>query len=140
VADPPTVEKATLSTGNLKSLADSPAWNRLGGLVARVNRIRGYGDFLHYHWLASGKIDIVIESDVNILDIAACSVIVREAGGLFTDLRGEPLSLGTTSVLATTPRLHPLLLGELRYAANPTLASPSSMSPLSLSQIAEPVR
>jgi fructose-1,6-bisphosphatase/inositol monophosphatase family enzyme len=31
----------------------------------------------------------VIESDVNILDIAALTVIVEEAGGKFTDLEGR---------------------------------------------------
>jgi len=91
------------------------AWGRLGGLIPRLNRIRGYGDFLHYHWLAAGKLDAVIESDVNILDIAACSVIVHEAGGKFTDLQGAPLTLDTTSVLAATPALHGQFLQELRY-------------------------
>jgi len=96
------IGKATLSTGNLARLARSEAWGRLGGL--------------HYHWLAAGKVDAVIESDVNILDIAACSVIVHEAGGKFTDLQGAPLSLDTSSVLAATPALHSQLLQELRYA------------------------
>src|ERR1700716_3332373 len=72
---------AVVSTGNLKTLASSPRWNRLGGLIGRVGRIRGYGDFVHYHLLARGSLDVVIESDVNILDIAALTVIVREAGG-----------------------------------------------------------
>jgi len=35
-----------------------------------VNYSRGYGDFVHYHLLARGALDVVIESDVNILDIA----------------------------------------------------------------------
>ena len=63
--------------------------------------------------MAAGQVDAVIESDVNILDIAALSVIVREAGGVFTDLQGEPPGLETTSVLAATPGLHGQLLGML---------------------------
>ena len=55
-------------TGNLKTLAASPAWARFGGLIGSVNRIRGYGDFVHYHLLARGALDVVIESDVNILE------------------------------------------------------------------------
>jgi histidinol-phosphatase len=71
---------AAVSTGNLKSMAaDRARWNALGKLIERVGRIRGYGDFLHYHLLARGSIDLVIESDLNILDIAALVVIVREA-------------------------------------------------------------
>jgi histidinol-phosphatase len=56
--------------------------------------------------LASGRIDLVLESDVNILDIAALSVIVEEAGGVFTQMDGAPVSLETTTVLAGVPGLH----------------------------------
>jgi len=108
-----TLEEAALSSGNLKSLAAGAQWGRYGALVARVNRIRGYGDFLHYHLLASGKIDAVIESDVNILDIAACVAIVNEAGGRFTDLSGAPITLQSTSVLATNGPLHAPVLAAL---------------------------
>jgi histidinol-phosphatase len=104
---------AALSSGNLKSLATGSRWSRYGALVAQVDRIRGYGDFLHYHLLASGKIDAVIESDVNILDIAACVAIVTEAGGRFTDLGGAPVTLESTSVLATNGRLHAPILAAL---------------------------
>lgn len=101
-----TLGKATLSTGNLATLARSPQWAELGRLIPRLHRIRGYADFVHYHLLASGRIDAVVESDVNILDIAALTVIVREAGGSFTDLDGRPVGLDTTTVLATNGRLH----------------------------------
>lgn len=102
-----TLDAAIVSTGNLKTLAGSvEGWRRLGDLIPRVSRIRGYGDFVHYHLLARGSLDVVIESDVSILDIAALSVIVREAGGTFTDLGGRSVGLETTSVLATNGRLH----------------------------------
>ena len=100
------IEEAALSTGNLKTLATGPRWPEFGRLVGRVNRIRGYGDFLHYHLLASGRIDAVVESDVNILDVGACAVIVEAAGGRFTDLDGRPLTPASGSVLATNGRLH----------------------------------
>jgi histidinol-phosphatase len=108
------LEDATISTGNLKSLAGSDGWARLGDLVARSWRIRGYGDFYHYHLLAAGKIEAVIESDVNILDIAAVSVIVEEAGGRFTDLNGALPGLDTRSVLAANSVLHADYLTHLK--------------------------
>jgi histidinol-phosphatase len=117
VSDIDSIEGAAISGGNLKTLAKSPHWSSYGELVARANRIRGYGDFLHYHLLAAGKIDVVIESDVNILDIAALSVIVEAAGGKFTDLEGKPLTLETTSVLATNGKLHGPVSDVLRYRA-----------------------
>ncbi len=107
------IEAAALSTGNLKTLATGPRWPAFGQLVGRLGRIRGYGDFLQYHLLASGRIDAVVESDVNILDVGACAVIVEAAGGRFTDLDGRPLSLESTSVLATNGRLHERVLGAL---------------------------
>lgn len=100
------LESAIVSSGNLKTLARGPRWARYGELVAQVNRIRGYGDFVHYHLLARGALDAVIESDVNILDIAALVVILEEAGGRFTDLDGRMVTLETTSVLATNGALH----------------------------------
>jgi histidinol-phosphatase len=117
VSDIATLDKAAVSAGNLKSLASGDRWRAWGDVVAAVDRIRGYGDFLHYHLLASGKIDAVVESDVNILDVAALAVIVVEAGGVFTDLNGNPPNLATTSVLAANPALHGTLLERLRGAA-----------------------
>jgi histidinol-phosphatase len=95
-----------ISTGNLRSLAAGPGWTVLGDLIRRVGRIRGYGDFVHYHLLARGAIDLVIESDLNILDIAALVVIGREAGGVFTDLDGIAIGLDTRSALAGPPAMH----------------------------------
>jgi histidinol-phosphatase len=108
-----TLDRAILSTGNLKTLAAGPGWSRFGRLVGEVDRLRGYGDFVHYHLLARGALDAVLESDVNILDIAALSVIVEEAGGRFTGLDGAPLTLDTTTVLATNGLLHEAVLARL---------------------------
>lgn len=104
------LSEAHVSVGNLSTLAAGPGWRVLGELAQRAARIRGYGDFLQYHLLAAGCIDAVIESDVNILDIAALAVIVREAGGVFTDLAGREVGLKTRSVLAANPGLHERLL------------------------------
>lgn len=101
------LEAASLSAGNIGSLAaDDDAWRRYGELLRRVNRVRGYGDFCHYHMLARGALDVVIESDLNILDVAALSLIVEEAGGRFTTLSGGVLNDSCHSVLATNGILH----------------------------------
>jgi histidinol-phosphatase len=107
------LSEASLSTGNIQSLASSSRWSGLGDILAQVNRTRGYGDYYHYHRLAAGQLDAVIESDVNILDIAALVVIAREAGGVFTDLEGNPPGLDTTSVVAATAPIHAKLMKHL---------------------------
>ena len=105
---------ASISTGNIRTLTGDSRWDALGALIRESNRIRGYGDFCHYHLLARGSLDLVIESDVNILDVAALAVIVREAGGVFTDLDGAAPGLDTRSVLAGTPAIHAQALQRLR--------------------------
>jgi histidinol-phosphatase len=115
VSDKAALGDAILSTGNLKSLAARPQWQNLAGLVQGVNRVRGYGDFVHYHLLARGALDLVVESDVNILDIAALSVIVTEAGGRITDLTGRPIGLDTTTVLASNGLLHDTVREQIGY-------------------------
>ena len=114
IADTHAIGQASLSIGNVRTLTADARWDALGALIRDSNRIRGYGDFCHYHLLARGSLDLVIESDVNILDIAALAVIVREAGGVFTDLDGAPLTLDTRSVLAGTPAIHAQALQRLR--------------------------
>jgi len=110
------IDQASISTGNIQSLAAGKRWTALGRILADTNRTRGYGDYYHYHRLAAGQLDAVIESDVNILDIAALYVIVTEAGGVFTDLDGQAPNLDTGSVLAATPALHAALSAELNPA------------------------
>jgi len=110
------LEKSALSTGNLKSISLKPQWENLGKVISRVSRNRGYGDFYHYHLLAAGKIDAIIESDLNILDIAALTVIVEAAGGRVTQLDGGPVGLETTHLLATNGLLHDELLNEIAYS------------------------
>lgn len=108
------LEEAVLSFGNLTSFAAGPRWARFGRLAGLLSRVRGYGDFLQYHLLADGRIDVAVETDINILDIAACAALVAEAGGRFTDLDGAPLGLASTSVLAaSTPALHAAVLEAL---------------------------
>jgi histidinol-phosphatase len=107
VATTDRLDRTILSFGNIQTLAADPArWSQVGKLLRRVHRHRGYGDFLHYHRLAQGLIDAVVESDLNILDVAALSVIVTEAGGRMTELDGAALRLSTRSILASTPALH----------------------------------
>jgi histidinol-phosphatase len=105
--------EATLSLGNIKTLAGDRRWTAVGHLICQFNRTRGYGDFFHYHQLAAGKLDVVIESDISILDVAALSVIVGEAGGQASDLQGRPLGLDSTTILASNGRLHQRMLEVL---------------------------
>ncbi len=76
--------------------------------------IQGFQDFWSYHLLAAGSIDASIEAKTNIWDIAAASLIVKEAGGTVTDVRGRPIGPTTTSCVATNGWIHSAILDMLR--------------------------
>lgn len=116
VAPTTRLDAACISLGNVQSLAaDARAWLRLGNCMAEAYRTRGYGDFYHYHLLAQGSVDVVIESQLSILDVAALALIVSEAGGEATDLNGAPIGRGSTSMLAAATReLHQSVLSRLQ--------------------------
>lgn len=113
VAATDSLEQMDLSLGNVRTLARSEDWQRIGKLVEMAARTRGYGDFYPYHRLAAGSLDAVIESDINILDIAALTVIVREAGGEVSELGGDAIGLESTTILAAIPALHGRLVSFL---------------------------
>jgi histidinol-phosphatase len=62
--------------------------------------------------LAEGAVDLACEPQLALHDMAACSIIVTEAGGRFTDLEGNPGPNGT-GAYASNGRLHEELLSRL---------------------------
>ena len=108
-------EESCYSTGNLKSFThDKKQWEKLRKVMSLCHKTRGYGDFYHYHLLAAGKLELVLESDVNILDIAALSILIQEAGGVITDLQGQDINLETSSILAGNPETYHKALNILK--------------------------
>ncbi|WP_374201748.1 histidinol-phosphatase [Blastococcus sp. KM273129] len=100
------------------SYSSLSGWEERGGLegfldlTRSVWRTRAYGDFWSYVLLAEGAVDIACEPEVSLWDLAALDVIVREAGGRFTDVTGAPGPAGG-SALATNGRLHDAALEKL---------------------------
>jgi histidinol-phosphatase len=62
--------------------------------------------------LAEGAVDIATEPELQIYDMAALDVIVREAGGSFTSLDGREGPFGGNA-LATNGHLHEAVLSFL---------------------------
>ncbi len=102
---------------SFSSMAGWDAIGRLEGFLAltrRCWRTRAYGDFWSHTLVAEGAVDIAAEPDLALHDMAACEVIVREAGGKFTGLDGQPGPLGRNA-LATNERLHDAAMAFLGY-------------------------
>ncbi|HEY2937960.1 MAG TPA: inositol monophosphatase family protein [Gaiellaceae bacterium] len=86
-----------------------PGFHRL---VERSWAPRGFGDFWQYMLLAEGAVDLCVESVANHWDLAAPKLIVEEAGGVLTDLRGVDTAAGG-DCLASNGLLHAEALAEL---------------------------
>jgi histidinol-phosphatase len=100
------VADAYLSHGALKYFENTHKTAPLLQLSKDARWARGIGDFWSYHLLAQGKLDIMIEAETKLWDIAAMTVIVQEAGGKMTKLDGNPIDHNTTNVLATNGLVH----------------------------------
>ncbi|MFI7589244.1 inositol monophosphatase family protein [Spongisporangium articulatum] len=63
----------------------------LTGVVPAVRDIRRAGSAaLDLCWVATGRLDAYYERGVNVWDIAAAALVLTEAGGVVTGLRGAP--------------------------------------------------
>jgi histidinol-phosphatase len=98
------------------SYSDLVGWeerrDRFLGLLDDAWRVRAYGDFWSYCLLAEGAIDITAEPEVKLWDLAPLDILVREAGGSFTNLDGQPGPHGGSAV-ATNGLLHDEVLRRL---------------------------
>jgi histidinol-phosphatase len=81
------LESASMSFSDLTTGWDERR-SRFLGLTDAVWRVRGYGDFWSYCLVAEGAVDIAVEPEVKLWDLAPLDVLVREAGGSFTNLEG----------------------------------------------------
>jgi histidinol-phosphatase len=84
-------------------------------LMNRTWRSRAYGDFYGYMLVAEGAVDIMVEPELSLWDVAALVPIVTEAGGTFTDLNGQSGPSGG-SAIATNGALHADVLDRLTSA------------------------
>ena len=112
VSDVSRIEDASLSYSSLHGWDERGRLDDFLALSRRVWRTRAYGDFWSYMMLAEGAVDIATEPQLELYDMAALDVIVREAGGIFTSLDGEP-GPGGGSALATNGKLHDQALAFL---------------------------
>lgn len=114
-----------LRVSGVRRLADASfcyasltSWEEIGRLDAMLDlmratwRQRAYGDFYGHVLVAEGAVDIMVEPELSLWDLAALVPIVTEAGGTFTDLRGRP-GPGGGSAIATNGALHREVVARL---------------------------
>ncbi len=103
------LSEALLATGiPFKGHGDLGEWSRIfGALAPQVAGIRRNGAAtLDLAWLAAGRYDGFWESGLNVWDVAAGILMVREAGGIVTDYTGGDKPIGSREILASNDKLH----------------------------------
>ncbi len=108
---------ATMADAQL-SYASLAGWEERGllegflGLTRQAWRTRAFGDFWSHVLVAEGAVDLALEPEVSLWDLAALEVIVTEAGGRFTDLAGVDTADGGSAV-SSNGLLHDAALDAL---------------------------
>ena len=81
-------------------------------MLANAWRTRGIGDFWSHMLVAEGAVDVAIEPKLAVWDMAALDIIVREAGGTFTNTAGQNGPFGGSGV-STNGVLHNAVINGL---------------------------
>ena len=111
-----TVNEKRISVSKVSTLADASisysdfvGWgDRLEPfqkMLAGAWRTRGIGDFWSHMLVAEGAVDVAIEPSLALWDMAALDIIVREAGGSFSNTVGQSGPFGGSGV-STNGVLH----------------------------------
>ena len=81
-------------------------------MLANAWRTRGIGDFWSHMLVAEGAVDVAVEPSLAVWDMAALDIIVREAGGTFTNTAGQNGPFGGSGV-STNGLLHNAVINGL---------------------------
>jgi histidinol-phosphatase len=96
---------AFLSYSSLKGWVDAERGLQFGDLMRTVWRTRAFGDFWSHMLVGEGAVDISVEPELALHDMAALDVIVRESGGRATSIDGTD-GPGGPGLLCTNGLLH----------------------------------
>jgi myo-inositol-1(or 4)-monophosphatase len=104
---------AVLSTTHPDLFGGSGENEAFARLKSKVRMTRYGGDCYGYCLLATGFVDLIVESGLKIYDVAALIPIVEKAGGCITNWEGGPATEGGRIIAAGDPRVHAEALAVL---------------------------
>jgi myo-inositol-1(or 4)-monophosphatase len=110
------LENALLATGfppDTRAMEQSLHWWRYFSFRARSLRRTG-STAINMAWLAAGRFDGFYAFDNHVWDVAGATVIVREAGGVVSNVDGSAYDPYTSDGLASNGPLHAALVEALR--------------------------
>jgi histidinol-phosphatase len=99
------LNEAYVTVGGYTGINEYKYMDALLAVKDRAQTMKGYGDLHAYHLVATGRADVMFEPSIEAYDISAFQIIMKQAGGMFSDFKGDSTALGPTS-LATNGLLH----------------------------------
>lgn len=108
---------AYVTMGGFAGLKNKSYLDAVIEIESKTLNMRGYGDVHGYHLVATGRADVMFEPVTKPWDVSAYQIIIKQAGGSYSDFSGNELALGPTS-LATNGLLHKEMLEILKKIQN----------------------
>lgn len=115
ISPTPALDQAVMATGFacLRAGWEQNNLAHLSRIAPKLRDVRRYGSAaLDLCYTACGRLDGYWEMNLNLYDIAAGVLILREAGGIVSDFKGAG-RFPEDGIAAANPDLHPLLVGNL---------------------------
>lgn len=100
---------------NPSNFDDPRLINIVKSVDKKVINLRGFGDTYGYHLVATGRADVMFEIGPKAWDISAYQIIIKQAGGKYSDFDGNEYALGGTS-LGTNGLIHEEMLQIVKEA------------------------
>ncbi len=107
------LDEALMCTTALDYFEEVGQAERLSTLCRAFKTTRGWSDCYAHVLVATGRAEVVVEPVISPWDVAPMTVIMREAGGLYTGWNGEE-SAYTPNGVASNGRVHDAVLNLLR--------------------------
>ena len=111
--------RALIGTGfPFKTLDDTEQYiAQFRALIPKVSGMRRAGAAaLDFCDVACGRLDAFWELDLAAWDLAAGTLLVREAGGIVTNVNGDPAPMNRGQIVAGSAAMHPWFLDVLQNA------------------------
>ena len=119
--------ESSISVSGISSLSESmwcfetPTWFRTQGMERVFSALeeqcalsRGLSDAYGHMLVASGRAELMVEPQLAMWDVAATSLVVREAGGTFSDLLGHQPGICSGNAVVSNGLVHAAALEIVR--------------------------
>lgn len=109
VSDVSDIDAAMMSVTSVKGFDEEHTMGGYNRLRKAVSKDRGWSDCYGYLLVATGRVDIHIDPQMSVWDVAPMPAIIKESGGQVTDRTGNQ-GINLDNLVATNGRLHDRVL------------------------------